>query len=183
MSEPFGRRGNISPRALVGGILFINGAIFWAMAALLAVLALLVQPDASVLRLLALVFVGVGTLEALAGALVRLFPGGDSPTARLVNHYYAALARQDYATAYSDLDLAPGAFGGPTLIEADFARRAREVDAEQGLVTDYALAGVQANPGRRVFTISVTRGSGSYRARLTLARQGAGWKITGFDRF
>jgi hypothetical protein len=181
--DPASGQGKVSPRALVGKILFFNGMIFWVLSALLAVYALLAQPGAPVIRLLALIFALVGLVEVLVGQLVRLFPGGESPTARVVNHYYSALARQDYVAASEDLDLTMGAFAGQRLTQAEFIKRAQADDAEHGPITSYALAGVQANPGRRVFTIKVSRASGAYLTRLELAKQGAGWKIAGFDRF
>jgi hypothetical protein len=182
MGGSFPRRGNVNPRALVGKILLINGVIFWIVSALLAAIAVFIRPAASVLMLLALIFVGVGLLEGAAGLLVWFFPGGESPTSRLVNRFYGALEAQDYAAAYACVDLTAGGFFGPRVTEAEFDKRAREYDAEHGPVTNYGLIGVQANPGSRIFTIRVTRRSAAYRARLTLAQSGAGWKITSFDR-
>ena len=181
--DPASRKGKVNPRALVGKILFFNGMIFWVLSALLAAYALFAQPGASVIRLLALIFVMVGLVEVLAGQIVRLFPGGASPTANVVNHYYSALERQDYAAASEDLDLTMGVFAGQRLTQAELIERAQAEDAEHGPITSYALARVQANPGRRAFTIKVSRGSGAYLTRLQLAKLGAGWKIVGFDRF
>lgn len=181
--DPAPRRGSVNPRALVGKILLFNGGVFLIVSALLGGYTLLARPAASVVGLLALIFAGVGLLECVAGLLVWRFPGGESPTAQVINRYYGALEAQDYAAAYACLDLTGGGFFGPRLTGAEFAKRAREFDAEHGPVTNFGLGGVQANPGSRLFTIKVTRRGGAYRARLTLAQQGAGWKITNFDRF
>ena len=183
MSATYGpRRGNVNPRALVGKILLFNGAIFVVMSALLAVVTLLLKPSLPVTGLLAGIFAGVGLLEGVAGLLVWRFPG-ESATARVVNHYYAALERQDYAAAYQNLDLSLGSFFGEKITAADFAQRAQAFDAEYGPVTNFSLAGVRANPGSRIFLIRVTRRVGPYRTSLTLAQGAGGWKITGFDRF
>lgn len=181
--DPASRRGNVSPRALVGKILLFNGGVFLVVSALLGGYTLLAHPAPFMIGLLALIFTGVGLLEGAAGLLVWRFPGGESPTAMVVNRYYGALEAQDYASAYSCLDLTAGGFFGPRLTEAEFAKRAREYDAEHGPITSYGLSGVQANPGSRLFSIKVTRRGATYRARLTLAKQGAGWRITNFDRF
>lgn len=180
--DPASRRGNVNPRALVGKILLFNGAIFVVLSALLGAYTLLTQPASPVTGLLALIFAGVGLAEGAAGLLVWILPG-ESATARLVNHYYAALERQDYAAAYQDLDLALGSFFGETITESSFMQRAQAFDAEYGPVTNYRLAGVRANPGSRVFFIAVTRRAGPYRSTLMLAQGPGGWKITSFDRF
>lgn len=182
MAGPFSRRGNVNPRALVGRILLFNGTAFLLASALLGAYTAIARASVSVTGLLALIFAGIGLLEGAAGLLVWLFPGGESPTARLLNRFYGALEDQDYAAAYACLDLSAGGFFGARVSEAEFGKRAREYDAEHGPVANYGLVGVQANPGSRIFTISVTRRGAAYRARLTLAQYGAGWKITGFDR-
>jgi hypothetical protein len=177
---------------LVGKILVFNGAVFVSLSVLLGGYTLFSQigsPSTQgnsismVTGLLAVIFAGGGLLEGLVGLLLRLLPGGDSPPATVVNHYYAALENQEYAAAFEDLDLSMGTPLGQTITQAQFIERAQAYDAEHGRVTNYALAGVRANPSRRMFTIKVTRGSGTYRANLRLAMQGSAWKIVGFDRF
>lgn len=186
------RRKRVNPRALVGKILLFNGIIFIVISVLIEGYALFSQAGTSsthgngvstVLVLLALIFAGVGLLEALLGLLLWLLPGGDSPSSSVVNQYYTALENQDYATAFQYLDSFIGSPLGQTITQDEFIKRAQAYDAEHGRVSNYALAGVQANPSKRVYTIKVTRGSGAYRTRLRLARQGYEWKIVGFDRF
>lgn len=179
---PTSRRGRVNPRALVGRILLFNGLLFGVISALLDTYTLLAKQGAAVTGLLALIFAGVGLLEGAAGLLVWLFPGVSAP-ARVANRFYESLEIQDYAAAFACLDLSRGAFFGQTMTEAEFIKRAQAYDVEHGPVANYTLAGAQANPGRRVYIIKVTRGSGAYRTRLYLAQQGSGWKITGFDRF
>ena len=191
--DPSSQRGSLSPRVLVGKILLVNGLAFAAISLLLGGYTLLSQAgtasthgthSTTVTALLALIFAGVGLVEGLAGLALWLLPGGDSPTATLVNHYFAALETQDYASAFQDLDLSIGAPFDPALTQEEFITRAQAYDAEHGSVTGHALVGVQALPSQRVYTIKVTRWSdGSYRTRLRLAKRADEWKIVGFDRF
>jgi hypothetical protein len=180
---PGSRRGSVNPRALVGKILLFNGLIFGVLSLLLGVYTLFGWPGAFVTGLLALIFAGVGLLEGTAGLLVWLFPGGVSAPARVVNDFYAALERQDYTAAFECLDLSMSMFPGQTVTRAEFIKRAQTSDAERGVIVNYTLASVQANPSKRLYTIKVTRRSGAYRARLQLVGQGSHWKIVSFDRF
>ena len=188
--NPISRR-RVNPRALVGKILLFNGVVFAGISLLVGGYWLFSHIGTTSTRgnsistvagLLALIFAGVGLLEGLVGLLLWLLPG-DSPPATVVNQYFAALENQDYATALQYLDLSMVAPFGQIITQAEFIERAQAYDAEHGRVTDYALAGVQANPSKRVFTIKVTRWSGAYRTQLRLAKQGDAWKIVGFDRF
>lgn len=185
------RRQRINPRALVGKIFLFNGIIFLVVSALAGGYTLFSQAGATsphgngistVTGLLALIFAGVGLLEALVGVLLWLLPSSASPAATVVNQYYAAFANQDYATAFQYLD---PFLGGPgqMMTQAELIERAQAYDTQHGQITGYSLAGVQANPSQRVYTIKVTRGSGAYRTRLRLARQGLDWKIVGLDSF
>ena len=186
------RRQRINPRALVGKILLFNGLIFLVVSALAGGYTLFAQVGATsphgngistATGLLAVIFAGVGVLEALVGLVLWLRPGGASPAATVVNQYYAALANQEYATAFQYLDPFPGGPLSRMLTQAEFIERAQAYDIQHGQITAYSLAGVQANPSQRVYTIKVTRGSGAYRTRLRLTRQGLEWKIVGVDRF
>lgn len=186
------RRQRINPRALVGKIFLFNGIIFIVVSALAGGYTLFSQAGATsphgngistVTGLLSLIFAGVGLLEALVGLLLWLLPSGASPAATVVNQYYAALSNQEYATAFQYLDPFLGGPLGRMMTQAEFIERAQAYDTQHGQITAYSLAGVQANPSQRVYTIKVTRGSGAYRTRLRLARQGVDWKIVGLDRF
>lgn len=185
------RQRKASPRALTGKILAINGAVFVILAALLAGYILLSLPGRAatqgsvlllVAEILASVFGAVGLALLLVGLLLRVLPG-ESPAASVVNRYYTALENQDYTTAIQCLAPFMSMAQGQSFSPDWFIQAARASDSAQGQVTNYALAGVQANPGKRVYTIKVTRGSGSYRTRLRLEKQGYDWKIAGFDRF
>ena len=182
--DPTSRRRRVNPRALVGKILLFNGIVFVGISVLLGGYTLLSQGNSisTVTGLLALIFAGVGLLEGLVGLLLWLLPGGDSAPATVVNQYYTALANQDYAAAFQYLDLSLVGPLGHMITQAEFIERAQAYDAEHGKITNYSLAGVQANPSRRVFTIKVTRWSGAYRTHLRLTKQGYNWKIVGFDR-
>ncbi len=172
----------IRPTALSGKILIINGAIFIAAGALIGAYVLVTSTSLLALKLLAPIFLGLGLLELLAGLLLRLLPG-NSPTANVVNQYYAAFANMDYMTAFQYLDPFMKTPQGQTISPDWFVQRAQAYDAEQGRITNYSLSAVKANPGIRRFTIKVTRERGSYKTNLFLQQQGADWKITGFDRF
>ena len=115
--------------------------------------------------------------------LLWLLPGGDSPSANVVNKYYTALENEDYSTAFHYLDLSMGSSFGQMMTQAEFIKRAQAYDAQHGKVTNYSLAGIKANPSKRLFTIKVTRKGDTYRTQLRLMKQGYNWKIVGFDRF
>lgn len=191
--EPTFRRRRVNPRALVGKILLFNGVVFVGISLLVGGYRLFTQMTtistqansiSTVTGLLTLIFAGVGLVEGLVGLMIWLLPGGDSPPADEVNHYYAALENQDYATAFQSLDLSMGAAPlGRMMTQAEFIERAQAYDAQHGKVTDYSLAGVKANPSKRVFTIKVTRRSGAYRTQIRLTKLGNAWKIVGVDRF
>lgn len=176
------RQRRVRPTALVGMIFIINSAVFIVVGVLLGAYVLATSTPLLALKLLAPIFLGVGLLELLAGLLLRLLPG-DSPTANVVNQYYAAFANMDYMTAFQYLDPSMKTPQGQPITPDWFVQSAQACDAEQGSVTGYRLSGVQANPGIRRFTIKVTRERGSYKNNLFLQKQGADWKIIGFDRF
>ena len=190
--DPTSQQRRVNPRALVGKIVLFNGVVFVGISMLVGGYTLFSQMGttstqgnsiSTVTGQLALIFAGVGLLEVLVGLLLWLLPGGDSPPANVVNQYYAALENQDYSTAFQYLDLSMGVPLGQMITQADFIERAQAYDAEHGGITNYSLAGVRANPSKRVFTIKVTRWSGAYRTQLRLTKQGYDWKIVGFDRF
>jgi hypothetical protein len=176
------------PAALTGKVLALNGAIFIVLAALLGGYILLFQPSTApgrgnafglVAGILAVVFAGVGLALVVVGLLLWRFAGA-SPSASVVNDFFAAMQKQDYTAAFQCLDANMQLGQGQT--PAHFVESAQTIDAAQGQVTKYALSGVQANRGRRIFTVKVTRLDGSYRTRLYVQQQGAGWKIVGLDR-
>ena len=76
-----------------------------------------------------------------------------------------------------------GSSFGQMMTQAEFIKRAQAYDAQHGKVTNYSLAGIKANPSKRLFTIKVTRKGDTYRTQLRLMKQGYNWKIVGFDRF
>jgi len=185
-------RRKVNPRALVGKILLLNGVVFVGISLLVGGYTLFSQMSttstqgnsiSTVTGLLALIFAGVGLLEGLMGLLLWLLPGGDSPSANVVNKYYTALENEDYSTAFHYLDLSMGSSFGQMMTQAEFIKRAQAYDAQHGKVTNYSLAGIKANPSKRLFTIKVTRKGDTYRTQLRLMKQGYNWKIVGFDRF
>ena len=191
----------ISPRALVGKVLLINGVVFVGISLLAGIYTLFSRMStastqgntiAMVTGLLALIFALVGLLLVLVGLLLRLSPGGNSAPAAVVHQFYAALEIQDYTTALQYLDLSIGTPWGQMMapdqliekVQVEFINKAQAYDAQYGKITHYALTGVQANPSRRLYIIKVTRLSGdTYKTKLRLMKQGSQWKIVGFDRF
>ena len=190
----------ISPRALVGKILLINGIVFVGISLLAGAYTLFSRMSTSTIQgntismvtgLLALFFAVVGLLLILVGLLLRLSPGGNSGPATVVHQFYTALEIQDYTTAFQYLDLSIGTPWGQMMApdqfmekaQAEFINKAQEHDAQNGKITHYAFTRVQASPSRRIYTIKVTRLSGdSYSTRLRLMKQGNNWKIVSFDR-
>lgn len=191
--DPTVPRHSVNPRVLVGKIFVVNGAAFGAVSLLLGGITLLFQPGMAsthgpikvpVTGLLALIFAGIGLVEGLVGLILWLLPGGESPTAQVVNRYYAALESRDYTAAFHELDLSLGAPFGPAITQDDFVAKARAYDSDHGSVVNYALVGTRVQPSFRVYIIKVMRlGDGSYRTRLRLAKRAGEWKIVGFDRF
>ncbi len=190
--DPTSQRRRVNPRALVGKIVLFNGVVFVGISILVGGYTLFSQMGttstqansiSTVTGQLALIFAGVGLLEGLVGLVLWLLPGGDSPPVKVVNQYYAALENQEYSMAFQYLDLSLGGPLGQMMTQAEFIERAQAYDAEHGRITNYSLAGVRANPSKRVFTIKVTRWSDAYRTQLRLTKQGDAWKIVGVDRF
>ncbi len=185
------RQKKISPMALVGKIFTILGAVYLVLGAALSVYRLIAwlgnhnaQPGTllMVLGLISLIFVGLGLLFLLVGLLLWLV-AKDSPAGKVVSNYLAAIANQDYTTAFAYVNPNLGVFPGQQFTRETFIQGAQAADAAQGRVIDYALTGVRAVPPQREFMMRVTRESGSYRTRLYLRKQDGEWKISGFDRF
>src|SRR5260370_40520544 len=115
--DPTSRWRRVNPRALVGKILLFNGVVFVGISLLVGGYTLFSQMGTTstqgnsiwtVTGQLALIFAGVGLVEGVVGLVFWLLPGGDSPPAKVVNHYYAALENQEYSTAFQYLDLSLG---------------------------------------------------------------------------
>ncbi len=175
----------VNPMALTGKVLAVIGAVellFGAVVAGVFVLLPLLMPRSApgplglVFGLLAGIFAGIGLVLLLVGVVLRGRPA-NSPSGNVVAAFQAALARQDYQTAFQYL----AANTQPLTLET-FTQRAQEADARLGRVTDYALSGIKTQSGSRYFTMKVTRAGGSYRATLRSQDYGSEWKILGFDR-
>lgn len=124
---------------------------------------------------------GTGLVFLLMG-LAQLLFFRNIASANVVDHYFRALANQDYTTAFQYLDPALKTGQDEPDIQAWFTRRAQAYD-EQGKITDYSLKGFRLNQKRATYTIKVVRGQGPYTVHLSLLKRGDTWKIIGFTLF
>jgi flagellar basal body-associated protein FliL len=109
-------------------------------------------------------------------ALHTFFQQTDQPVPVAAN-YGLAFMRQDYASAYADLD-SQATINGQKVDEQTFRHLATTADAQQGKVTGYSLDGSNS---ASLFTMTVHRGDRTYQVHLQLKLEGSGWKIISVD--
>ncbi|WP_322480365.1 hypothetical protein [Thermogemmatispora sp.] len=100
----------------------------------------------------------------------------------LVNDYYDAIQRQDYAQAFQDLQ--PGGFHAQ-LTQQEFVQEAHDFDKRYGPVLSYQIRslpnlGLEQGPTYTV-EVDVARRHLSYTVLLTVRQVGDSWKIIDFD--
>ena len=94
------------------------------------------------------------------------------PSSFTVDHYYTAIARQEYDTAYKYLDASKATLGGQPLTQSLFLQTCQALDAQKGPVSSYSFSTPSGNPlAPETFTVTVTRNGQPYTVHLEVALQ------------
>ena len=130
-----------------------------------------------ILAVLVLACVGVvGTLYYI---------GTHNPATDVANKYYTAIQNQDYATAYSYLDVSNITYNNQSPTQSLYTQAAQGVDAQKGKVTSYSItnSNISTSNGTNTasFTISVTRNGSPYDVHIKEQQEGSNWKIISID--
>ena len=125
--------------------------------------------------------IGVLLLAALVAgsaffALHTFFQQTDQPVPVAAN-YGLALMRQDYTSAYADLD-SQATINGKPVDQQSFITLATAADTQYGKVSGYSID--QGNDASHL-TITVHRGARNYQVHLQLKLEGNSWKIISAD--
>jgi hypothetical protein len=101
----------------------------------------------------------------------------------VVNQYYSAVEKQDYATAYMYLSTNMIAQNNQPLTQDLYTSTAQLLDKVKGPVTKYTFGNnISVTNNTASVTVSVTRGSApAYDVQLQLQQVNGSWKITKFD--
>jgi len=112
-------------------------------------------------------------------ALHTFFQQTDQPVP-VVASYGLSFMRQDYATAYTNLD-SQATINGQQVDQQSFTALATSADEHYGKVSGYSIdPALQGNdPSHR--TITVHRGNRNYQIHLQLKLEGNDWKIISAD--
>jgi Domain of unknown function (DUF4878) len=112
----------------------------------------------------------------------------NSPAKTAVQNYYNAVEAQNYATAYSYLDIQTLTFNGQqqTASQGLYTQVAQAIDQANGRVTAYTITGVELNSSTSTgntatITANVTRGGKTQEVHVQLQPEGNDWKIVGID--
>ena len=134
------------------------------------------------ITLIIILLVIVGGVAAIVLAITN------SPAKTVVQNYYQAVEKQDYATAYSYLAIQTLTFNGQqqTASQGAYTQDAQAIDQANGKVTAYAITGIDlsssTNTGNTAtVTVNVTRGGKAQEVHVQLQQIGSDWKIVGFD--
>jgi hypothetical protein len=96
----------------------------------------------------------------------------------VAEQYYSAIKDQDYARAYTYLDLKVAA----RMSKEAFITAARDRDRADGVVTTFTLL-TEPDGDHATATIAVTRShEKAYTVHLNLQKVGNEWKISAYDR-
>jgi hypothetical protein len=137
------------------------------------------------------------TLGIIFGVILLVFAGGivaivayvnNSPAKTVTQHYYDAVKSQNYAQAYTYLDIQTLTLNGQQqqATQALYTQVAQIVDQQNGKVTDYTITGVNlssSTSGGNVatVTVNVTRSGKTQEVHVQLKQEGNDWKIVGID--
>jgi hypothetical protein len=147
------------------------------------------QPRKSRRRLFILpgILLGVVLLIIVAG-IVLIVAVINSPAKTVVQEYYAAVKSQDYARAYSYLDIQALTLNGQQQPASPdvYTQVAQLIDQNNGKVTAYNITGVSLNASTSTgdtatITVDVTRGGKTQEVQVQLKQEGSDWKIVDID--
>jgi hypothetical protein len=112
----------------------------------------------------------------------------NSPAKAVVQDYYAAVEKQDYAKAYTYLDIQTLTAAGQQLpaTQETYIQASQELDQIEGKVTAYSIIGIEISGSSSTgntasITVSVTRGGKMLEVHVQLRQIGNNWKIVGVD--
>jgi hypothetical protein len=136
-----------------------------------------------VLVVCVLAVIGLSTyfINRVSATVTSLFNRTDVPEF-VAAHYYEAIRKRDYATAFGDLD-SQATLNGQPLNEAAFNKLAADTDAQRGSLFSYGLL-KQSNagmPAATEFDAHLRRGDQPYVVHLQLRQVGDRWKISSMD--
>lgn len=148
------------------------------------------QPKKSRRRLwitLGIIF-GVLLIAIVGGIVAIVVVVNNSPAKTTVQQYYDAVKNQDYATAYSYLDIQTLTLNGQQQQATQnlYTRVAQFIDQRNGKVSDYTITGVDLNSSTSTgntatVSVNVTRNGKTQQVHVRLRQEGSDWKIVGID--
>jgi hypothetical protein len=112
-------------------------------------------------------------------ALHTFFQQTDQPVPVAAN-YGLAFMRQDYASAYADLD-SQATVNGQRVDQQTFTTLATTADTQYGKVSGYSIDSTLQGNDTSHLTITVHRGARNYQVHLQLKLEGSAWKIISAD--
>jgi hypothetical protein len=137
------------------------------------------------------------TLGIILGVILLLLVGGfvaifayvnNSPAKTVTQQYYNALESQNYAQAYTYLDIQNLTLNGQQqqATQALYIQVAQIVDKQNGKVTNYNITGVDLNSSTSAgntatVTVDVTRNGNTQQVHVQLRQEGSDWKIVSID--
>lgn len=137
------------------------------------------------------------TLGIIFGVIILLVVGGivaivvlvnNSPAKTVTQQYYDAVKSQNYAQAYSYLDIQTLTLNGQQqqATQALYTQVAQIVDQQNGKVTDYNITGVNLSSSTSAgstatVTVNVTRNGKTQEVHVQLKQEGNDWKIVSID--
>ena len=137
------------------------------------------------------------TLCIILGVILLLIVGGflaifayvnNSPAKTVTQQYYNALESQNYAQAYTYLDIQNLTLNGQQqqATQALYIQVAQIVDKQNGKVTNYNITGVDLNSSTSAgntatVTVDVTRNGNTQQVHVQLRQEGSDWKIVSID--
>ena len=102
------------------------------------------------------------------------------------NSYYDAIKKQDYATAFTYLDISGTSVKGQQVSKEAFIILGQTIDATKGTVSSFSQSGISLNTNTSsgttaTITMDVTRNGSTYTVHLELRQENNVWKITSVD--
>jgi Domain of unknown function (DUF4878) len=127
-------------------------------------------------------------LVVVGGVAAIILAVNNSPAKTVVQNYYNAVEKQDYATAYTYLGIQTLTFNGQqqTASQGLYTQVAQAIDQANGTVTGYNVTGISLSSSTSTgntatVTVDVTRGGKTQAVHVQLQQVGNDWKIVGID--